>query len=71
MALFRFPHAGDHWAAACILDEVQNKAQSELNATTAQLAAQTVASNEGKFLCIGPGGVLQAVELSAWTGGSY
>ena len=71
MALFRFPGSGNYWDAVGVFDETQNKRQSELNVTTGQLAAQAVAANNGKLLSIGPGGVIQAVELSTWNGGSY
>lgn len=71
MAIFRFPGAGNAWAAASVFDETQSKSQEVLNVTTGQLAAQAVAANSGKLLGIGPGGAIQAVELSAWTGGSY
>ncbi len=71
MAIFRFPGTGNAWAAASIFDEAQNKSQAALNVTTGQLAAQAVAANAGKLLGIGSGGAIQAVELSAWTGGSY
>jgi hypothetical protein len=71
MALFRFPGSGSFWDAVGVFDGTQNKNQSELNATTGQLAAQAVSANNGKLLGIGPGGVIQAVELSSWNGGSY
>lgn len=69
--IFRFPTGGKYWAAACIHDERQNLNQAVLNETTAQLKAVAVAANAGKLLGIGSDGSIQAVELSAWTGGSY
>ena len=71
MVLFRFPGSGNYWDAAGVFDGTQNKNQAELNVTTGQLAAQAVTANNGKLLGIGPGGVIQAVELSSWNGGSY
>lgn len=71
MAFFRFPGAGNAWAAAGIFDEAQNKSQEALNVTTGQLAAQAVTANAGKLLGIGTDGAIQAVELSTWTGGNY
>lgn len=71
MVLFRFPGSGSFWDAVGVFDGTQNKRQSELNVTTGQLAAQAVSANNGKLLGIGPGGVIQAVELSSWNGGSY
>ena len=69
--IFRFPTGGKYWAAACIHDERQNLNQAVLNETTAQVKAAAVAANAGKLLGIGEDGAIQAVELSAWTGGSY
>lgn len=70
MANFAFL-SGNFWKASSVFDTAQNKPQDELNRTTAQVAALAVAANSGKLLGIGANGQLTAVELSAWTGGSY
>jgi len=70
MANFSFL-SGNFWKAASVFDVQQNKSQDELNSTTAQLATLAVPANAGKLLGIGAGGAFEAVQLSAWTGGSY
>lgn len=61
---------GNKWDAASVYDAARSKSQGELNATTAQLAALAVAANNGKVIGI-VNGQLAAVELTAWTGGTY
>ena len=58
------------WTASSVFDETQEKGQDALNAVTAALDALKAAGNNGKLIGI-ENGAFTAVELTAWTGGSY
>ena len=58
------------WAASSVHDAAQGRNQDALNAVTGALDALKAAGNNGKVLGI-VNGAFAAVELTAWTGGSY